>query len=243
MDSAHVVQMVSYLKTMKQIHGVVIVLNAQEPRFSSSLQNMVKLFCHIFRAVNFADHVCLVFTHTFNITAEQIQKKKDLNNKKMQALFRSTGINANNTIPVFLIDCKTKQPDLELENIRTWLAQRQSLQTSLLQKADPNFEKIEEEEQTIKVNTTSSPIIETRTKTYTVQVPKQVWDGDLGKIFGNKKTVYHSETRSTNEQVQTGTLYTYYWEKQTRNKKTTYSEDVVYDPWKTIQQWTTTQKG
>jgi hypothetical protein len=122
--------------------------------------------------------------------------------------------------------------------MKTWMSNLAPLRTDLLKHADPLYEKFEEEFQEVVVKVEQTPIIETRQKTYTVQEPHEVWAGDLGKIFGQKKTKYRDATKSITEQVQIGTRTVTHMEAQKRVKKTKYSGEVVFTEWEPLRTWT-----
>jgi GTP-binding protein EngB required for normal cell division len=235
MDSEHVVQMVTFFKTLPAINSTIIVCNAQNPRISEILKNMIKLFCQIFRSSDFGNHVACVYTHSFKITPAQIAERKKECSESLQSIISATGIKANNQIPVFFVDSKTNNTENEFESLKNWIKSQPTLNTSLLRQVDPVYENIDTEQQEVLVSTTTEPIIESVTKTYTVKVPKKKWDhGQVGRILGIKKKVMRDETRTTVDQVQTGEKVIQSFEKQERNKKTTYGGRVVYDPWITI---------
>jgi len=74
-DKIHYEQMVKIINDMKTLHLIVIVLNFANPRFSASIQYMVKFLCNLFPK-NFAKHVAIIFTHYDHDYQMKINKKK-----------------------------------------------------------------------------------------------------------------------------------------------------------------------
>ena len=74
-DKEHYAQMVKIINEVKYLHLIVVVLNFTNPRFTLSLQYMIKFLCNLFPK-NFAKHVAIVFTHYHRDYQMQIFKKK-----------------------------------------------------------------------------------------------------------------------------------------------------------------------
>ena len=74
-DKVHYDQMVKIINEMKHLHLIVIVLNFTNPRFTLSIQYMIKFLCNLFPK-NFAKHVAIVFTHYDHDYQMKINKKK-----------------------------------------------------------------------------------------------------------------------------------------------------------------------
>ena len=74
-DKVHYDQMVKIINEMKHLHLIVIVLNFANPRFTLSIQYMIKFLCNLFPK-NFAKHVAIVFTHYDHDYQMKINKKK-----------------------------------------------------------------------------------------------------------------------------------------------------------------------
>ena len=74
-DKVHYDQMVKIINEMKHLHLIVIVLNFTNPRFTLSIQYMIKFLCNLFPK-NFAKHVAVVFTHYDHDYQMKINKKK-----------------------------------------------------------------------------------------------------------------------------------------------------------------------
>ena len=74
-DKIHYDQMVRIINEMKYLHLIVVVLNFTNPRFTASIQYMIKFLCNLFPK-NFAKHVAIVFTHYDHDYQMKINKKK-----------------------------------------------------------------------------------------------------------------------------------------------------------------------
>ena len=75
-DSIHYEQMLQVIKEMKDLHFILVVLNFTCPRFTSSIQHMIKFLCNVFPK-NFAHHVGIIFTHYDHDYQVKINKKKN----------------------------------------------------------------------------------------------------------------------------------------------------------------------
>ena len=76
-DKVHYDQMVKIITEMKYLHLVCIILNFTNPRFTQSIQYMIKFLCNLFPK-NFAKHVAIIFTHYDHDYQMRINKKKNI---------------------------------------------------------------------------------------------------------------------------------------------------------------------
>ena len=74
-DKIHYEQMLKIIKEMKDLHFILLVFNYTSPRFTPSIQYMIKFLCNVFPK-NFAHHVGIVFTHYDHEYQTRINKKK-----------------------------------------------------------------------------------------------------------------------------------------------------------------------
>ena len=77
-DKIHYDKMVQIINEMKYLHLIIVVLNFTNPRFTASIQYMIKFLCNLFPK-NFAKHVAIVFTHYDHDYQMKINKKKETN--------------------------------------------------------------------------------------------------------------------------------------------------------------------
>ena len=76
-DKAHYEQMLDIINKMKHLHFIIVVINFTNPRFTASIQYMIKFLCNVF-PVNFAHHVGIVFSHYDHDYQMKINKKKKI---------------------------------------------------------------------------------------------------------------------------------------------------------------------
>lgn len=74
-DKIHYEQMLKIIKQMKDLHFILLVFNYSCPRFTTSIQYMIKFLCNVFPK-NFAHHVGIVFTHYDHEYQIKINKKR-----------------------------------------------------------------------------------------------------------------------------------------------------------------------
>ena len=74
-DKIHYEQMLKIIKDMKNLNFILLVFNYTSPRFTPSIQYMIKFLCNVFPR-NFAHHVGIVFTHYDHEYQIRINKKK-----------------------------------------------------------------------------------------------------------------------------------------------------------------------
>lgn len=74
-DKIHYEQMLKIIKEMKDLNFILLVFNYTSPRFTPSIQYMIKFLCNVFPR-NFAHHVGIVFTHYDHEYQIRINKKK-----------------------------------------------------------------------------------------------------------------------------------------------------------------------
>ena len=74
-DKIHYEQMLKIITEMKDLNFILLVFNYTSPRFTPSIQYMIKFLCNVFPK-NFAHHVGIVFTHYDHEYQIRINKKK-----------------------------------------------------------------------------------------------------------------------------------------------------------------------
>ena len=80
-DKVHYEQMLKIIKSLKNIHFIIIVLNFQNPRFTYSIQYMIQFLCNVFPK-DFKNHIGIVFTHYEHEYQLKINKKKKIDDPK-----------------------------------------------------------------------------------------------------------------------------------------------------------------
>ena len=80
-DKIHYEQMLKIIKSLKELHYILIVLNFQSPRFTYSIQYMIQFLCNVFPK-DFRHHIGIVFTHYEHEYQLKINKKKKIDDPK-----------------------------------------------------------------------------------------------------------------------------------------------------------------
>jgi predicted GTPase len=111
-DKIHYENMQKKIKEKENLHFILVVLNFQSPRFTLTIQHMIKFLCNLF-PVNFAKHVGIIFTHYDHDYQVKINKKKNIDprsNKKkyieqiMQLISDTTNEDLFKAPPVYYLD-------------------------------------------------------------------------------------------------------------------------------------------
>lgn len=106
-DNEHYEDMIKYIKGLKNLNGILLVINCQETRFSQEIQTMIKKICNVFYFETFKN-VGIVFTKYYGgkKDKEKIKKSKtefvsklksmveDWFNKKLENSFECFFINS-----------------------------------------------------------------------------------------------------------------------------------------------------
>ena len=74
-DKIHYEQMLKIIKKMQDLNFILLVFNYTSPRFTPSIQFMIKILCNVFPR-NLAHHVGILFTHYDHDYQIRINKKK-----------------------------------------------------------------------------------------------------------------------------------------------------------------------
>ena len=72
-DNEHYKQMITYIKCLKELNGILIVINCQDTRFSSEMQDMIRIICNNFNYETMKNNIGFVFTKFY---AKSEKKKK-----------------------------------------------------------------------------------------------------------------------------------------------------------------------
>ena len=82
-DRIHYEQMLKIIKSMDHLHFIIVVLNFTNPRFTCSIQHMIKFLCNVFPK-NFRYHIGIVFTHYDENYQLKINKNKKICPKELK---------------------------------------------------------------------------------------------------------------------------------------------------------------
>ena len=126
-DKVHYDQMLKIIKKMKYLHFILIVLNYASPRFTSSIQYMIKFLCNVFPK-NFRHHIGIVFTHYDHGYQTKINRKKDTDPREtpmkkyvpeiMKLISETTGEELFLAPPIYFLDSYVEDDNSKAELAR-----------------------------------------------------------------------------------------------------------------------------
>jgi predicted GTPase len=61
-DNEHYNQMITYIKCLKELNGILIVISCRDIRFSSEMKDMIRIICNIFNYETIKNNIGFVFT-------------------------------------------------------------------------------------------------------------------------------------------------------------------------------------
>lgn len=123
-DIVNLKKLVDYLKELKQIHYIILVLKFGE-RFTGDTKEYIETLGKIFTTSEFFSHLCIVFTKFPNEPNEQDLKTKDKFNLEINKLLRKKfELKDNEVLPdndIYFIDTRLdeKKNDLNERNQKT----------------------------------------------------------------------------------------------------------------------------
>ena len=153
-DKQHYDQMLQIIKQMKKLHFILVVLNFTSPRFTCSIQYMIKFLCNVFPK-NFRHHIGIVFTNYNKDYQQKINKKKnvdpEVSRKKyvdeiMKLISQTTGEELFLAPPVFFLDSYVED-DNSIAELNRLICFTKSLPPieDIREKCNLKFKKEEEE--------------------------------------------------------------------------------------------------
>lgn len=123
-DKVHYDKMLKIIKKMKFLHFILIVLNYASPRFTCSIQYMIKFLCNVFPK-NFSHHIGIVFTHYDHEYQTKINKNKKVDPREtpkkkyvpeiMKLISETTGEELFLAPPVFFLDSYVEDDNSKAE--------------------------------------------------------------------------------------------------------------------------------
>lgn len=112
-DKVHYEQMLKIIKSMDHLHFIIVVLNFTNPRFTCSIQHMIKFLCNVFPK-NFRHHIGIVFTHYDHNYQVKINKNKKVDPREskmkkyipeiMKLISQTTNEKIFLSPPIFFLD-------------------------------------------------------------------------------------------------------------------------------------------
>lgn len=114
-DKEHYDQMIRIINSVGRINMILIVLNYQQCRLTSSIQYMIKFLCNVFPK-NFSHHVGIVFTH-FNLQREiedGMDERENFTEKYVPEIMKIISETTRESLftapPVFFLDSRNNRP-------------------------------------------------------------------------------------------------------------------------------------
>ena len=172
-DKIHYDKMLEIFKQI-EINFILVVLNFANPRFSSSIQFMLKFLCNVFPK-NFALHLGIVFTHYDHAYQIKISKNKkdpqESRNKYIQEIMnlieKHTGEKSLKKPPVYFLDSYIED-DYSKKQLNNLIAFAKFLKPieNIRTNCDIRFKKKDTESKTIPEEKVEGNSIVTYYKTY-----------------------------------------------------------------------------
>jgi GTPase SAR1 family protein len=156
-DAAHIQQMVEFMRSwQKGVNAVAIVINGQAPRLDAGTQRLIKIINNFFNNQEFWNHVCLIFTKSYEVNPVNRNRVEQEYRKKVQDIV----VECNNAeqvvvrpqLPVFIVDSKRFDDFIttknELAAFHGFACGLPPLSTQYVATPDVKFMKIETETET-----------------------------------------------------------------------------------------------
>lgn len=114
-DNEHYKQMITYIKCLKELNGILIVINCQDTRFSSDMQDMIRIICNNFNYETMKNNIGFVFTKFY---AKNKKKLEEIKTSKEEQVRQCEEIIENfykkkleKHLKAFFIDSDFEDPD------------------------------------------------------------------------------------------------------------------------------------
>ncbi|EMH72397.1 AIG1 family protein, putative [Entamoeba histolytica HM-1:IMSS-B] len=165
-DNEHIEQMVEYIKNIKGVQAIVIVLNYNNKKLSSAVKTMIEIICNIFPIYDFWKHVCVVWTMCYNYTPlkklkQTINTKKKLYYKELSQFAREITGDLKIVLPMYCVDSvpdedfDNSRSENEIKDLLTWVHCLKPISVDKITVTDATYKCITKEE---KENTTIKEI-------------------------------------------------------------------------------------
>ena len=208
-DKVHYEQMLKIIKQMKYLHFILVVLNFTNPRFTSSIQYMIKFLCNVFPK-NFSHHVGIIFTHYDHDYQVKINKKdpreqrKNLVKEIMELISQTTNEELFLGPPVYYLDSFVKDDNSKKE-LNRLIAFAKTLNPieDIREKCNLKYKKEEEEFDTRREEIVQGDYIITYTRKFS---RKKFTDYNDNITYGDWELL-NTETSSRSAPVRTEFVY------------------------------------
>ena len=191
-DVEHYKELVYFIKSLKNLNGIIIVMNSQEMKISEDIQTMLKMICNTFEYRHFK-FISFVFTK-FQGKKKELEKiKKNKEEFVVQAKELIKKFYGKNelpgTLPYFFIDSDLDEPDEDSlkarENIFIWASGLPTFNPKEIEVKDPRYKKILEESDNETITTEDEDYVYKETIVYVFKTAIDLNDNKVP--YGSKK--------------------------------------------------------
>uniref|UniRef100_A0A914WTD4 AIG1-type G domain-containing protein n=1 Tax=Plectus sambesii TaxID=2011161 RepID=A0A914WTD4_9BILA len=216
-DKENIKNTVQFLKDHQYgLHGIVFVLNGQDPRIDSTDKDLIRLLCNIFNADEFWEHMCILFTRCINhpsVMFNESERRTDYD-RKIREIAKEMQIELpDGEIQAFFVDLKdsSNQKSIQnIENLKDWLLQLGPIGRMDQMKAADN-----------KIKNTD---VEKRPRlTHSEKLYEKKRRGGIAGLFGGS----HMRCHATRD----------WYVDEEREVQTQYDGTISYGEWKTTRTW------
>ncbi len=162
-DAEHYKEMINLIKKRQNLKGILIIKDSNNIRFSSDIQDMIKMICNAFKDPKIFKNVAFVFTKFYMKKKQKSEIKEkakmDFVNKAKNLIKEFYGNDIKDfdyTFESFFIDSDIKEPDedsnLERMKIYSWARRLAKINTKKIPSGDVRYkEEYVEEDTDIKI--------------------------------------------------------------------------------------------
>ena len=152
-DAEHYKEMINLIKKRQNLKGILIIKDSNNIRFSSDIQEMIKVMCNTFDNPKIFKNVAFVFTKFYmkkkNETKKNAQNFVSKAKNLIKEFYGNDIKDFNYTFESFFIDSELEDPDedskSEREKIYTWATRLAKINTKEIPNKDPRYRKTYEE--------------------------------------------------------------------------------------------------
>ena len=158
-DAEHYKEMINLIKKKENLKGILIIKDSNNIRFSTDIQDMIKMICNAFKDPKIFKNVAFVFTKFYMKKKQKSEIKNQAQtnfvNKAKNLIKEFYGNDIkdfNYTFESFFIDSELEDPDeeskIEREKIYSWARRLAKINTKKIPSGDLRYKEIYEEEDT-----------------------------------------------------------------------------------------------
>ena len=109
-DNLHYTYMINYIKQLKTLNGILIVVNGQDPRCSEDFQTMLRQICNVFRYETFTN-IGIVFSRYFGPKKKIKKNSEEFVNKCKEIIEGFFKKKLENSLKYYFIDSNYRYLD------------------------------------------------------------------------------------------------------------------------------------